>query len=174
MKKILAILLCGYALFAAGPLRRAPGFCLIDTSGQWQDLADYRGKIVLVEFMQTTCPHCAAFSTVLNGLKQKYGDKLAVLAIANPPVDSPQTMAQFAAGHKLTYPLLLDQGQVAYSYVRVPSLDLPTVYLVDGNGMIRNFWVNGVLTKDIFEGNGLGREIDKLLAGAPAATPAKK
>jgi hypothetical protein len=48
------------------------------------------------------------------------------------------------------------------------------VYLVDGNGMIRNFWVNSVLTKDIFEGNGLGREIDKLLAGAPAATPAKK
>ena len=174
MKKILALLLCGVALFAAGALRRAPGFCLIDTSGQWQDLADYRGKIVLVEFMQTTCPHCAAFSTVLNGLKQKYGDKLAVLAIANPPVDNPQTMAQFAAGHKLTYPLLLDQGQVAYSYVRVPSLDLPTVYLVDGNGMIRNFWVNSVLTKDIFEGNGLGREIDKLLAGAPAATPAKK
>ena len=173
MKKILATLLCGVALFAAGPLRRAPGFCLIDTSGQWQDLADYRGKVVLVEFMQTTCPHCAAFSTVLNGLKAKYADRLAVLSIANPP-DNPQTMMQFVTGHKLTYPLLLDQGQVAASYARAPSLELPTVYLVDANGMIRNFWVNGVLTKDIFEGNGLAREIDKLLAGAPAAAPAKK
>jgi peroxiredoxin len=174
MKKLVATLLCGVALFAAGPLRRAPGFCLIDTNGQWHDLADYRGKVVLVEFMQTTCPHCANFSTVLNGLKQKYGDKLAVLAIANPPVDNPQTMAQFVSGHKLTYPLLLDQGQVAYSYVRAPSLDLPTVYLVDADGMIRNSWVNGVLTKDIFEGNGLSREIDKLLVGAPATAPAKK
>ena len=118
MKKIVATLLCGVALFAAGPLRRAPGFCLIDTSGQWQDLADYRGKIVLVEFMQTTCPHCATFSTVLNGLKLKYGDRLAILSIANPP-DNPQTMMQFVTGHKLTYPLLLDQGQVAASYVRV-------------------------------------------------------
>src|SRR5664279_4252585 len=112
MKKIVATLLCGVALFAAGPLRRAPGFCLIDTSGQWQDLADYRGKTVLVEFMQTNCPHCATFSTVLNSLKLKYADKLAILAIANPP-DNPQTMIPFAKAHKLTYPLLLDQGQVA-------------------------------------------------------------
>jgi peroxiredoxin len=171
MKTIVATLLCGAALFAAGPLRRAPGFCLMDTSQQWQDLADYHGKIVLVEFMKTECPHCASFSTVLNGLKLKYGDKLAILAIANPP-DNPQTMMQFVKGHKLTYPLLLDQGQAAYSYVRTPSLELPTVYLIDANGMIRNSWVDGVLTKDIFEGNGLSREIDKLLAVAPA--PAKK
>jgi peroxiredoxin len=174
MKKIVAALFCGIVLFAAGPLRRAPGFCLIDTSGQWQDLADYRGKIVLVEFMQTSCPHCAAFSTVLNGLKLKYADKLAILAIANPPVDTVQTMMQFVKDHKLVYPLLLDQGQVAYSYVRSPSVDLPTVYLIDGSGMIRNSWQNGPLTKDIFEGAGLAREIDKLLTGAPTAAPAKK
>ena len=62
---------------------------------------------------------------------------------------------------------------MAASYVRSPSVDLPTVYLIDGNGMIRNSWENSVLTKDIFEGAGLSREIDKLLAGAPAA-PAKK
>jgi peroxiredoxin len=170
-KQILAVLLCGTALFAAGPLRRAPGFCLVDTSVQWHDLADYRGKIVLVEFMKTQCPHCASFSTILNGLKAKYGDKVAVLAVANPP-DTPQTMLQFVKDHKLTYPLLLDQGQAAYSYVRTPSIELPTVYLIDGSGMIRNFWVDTVLTKDIFEGNGLAREIDKLLA--PAAAPAKK
>ena len=173
MKKIVAALLCGIALFAAGPLRRAPGFCLIDTNGQWQDLADYRGKIVLVEFMKTDCPHCASFSAVLNGLKLKYATQLAILAIADPP-DNPQTMTQFVNVHKLTYPLLLDQGQVAASYVRAASIDLPAVYLIDSGGMIRNSWQNGVLTKDIFEGEGLAREIDKLLAGAPAAAPSKK
>jgi peroxiredoxin len=173
MKKIVATLLCGIALYAAGPLRRAPGFCLIDTSGEWRDLADYRGKIVLVEFMKTDCPHCAVFSTVLNGLKLKYAGKLAILAIANPP-DNPQTMTQFVNGHKLTYPLLLDQGQVAASFVRAAGIDLPAVYLIDASGMIRNSWQNGVLTKDIFEGDGLAREIDKLMAGAPAAAPARK
>ena len=181
MKKLVAALLCGVAvcaaLLAAGPLRRAPGFCLIDTGGEWRDLADYRGKIVVVEFMKTDCPHCAGFSTLLNGLKAKYADKLAILAIANPP-DSPQTMLQFANGHKLTYPLLLDQGQVAVSYVRAGSIDLPAVYLIDASGAIQGSWQNSALTKDIFEGNGLAREIDKLLAGgspaAPAKAPAKK
>jgi peroxiredoxin len=167
MKTIVATLLCGAALFAAGPLRRAPGFCLMDTSQQWHDLADYRGKIVLVEFTKTDCPHCGAFSAVLNDLKAKYGGRLAILAIANPP-DSPQTLQRFVKDHQLTYPLLLDQGQVGYAYVRSPSMDLPAVYLIDANGMIRNSWQNGVLTKDIFEGNGLSREIDQLLAGAPA------
>src|ERR1035437_3581683 len=127
MKKIVATWLCWVALFAAlfaaGPLRRAPGFCLSDTTGEWRDLADYRGKIVLVEFMKTDCQHCASFSTVLNGLKLKYADKLAILAIANPP-DNPQTMAQFVNGHKLAYPLLFDRGQVAASYVPSSSIDL--------------------------------------------------
>ena len=173
MKKLLGLLLCTVALFAADPLRRAPGFCLIDTSGQWQDLADYRGKVVLVEFMQTNCPHCAAFSAVLNTLKAKYGDKLAILSIANPP-DTPQTMMQFVNGHKLSYPMLLDQGQVAASYVRAASVDLPTIFLIDGNGMIRNTWQRNDLNRDVFEGPTLGREIDKLLAGSPAATPSKK
>jgi hypothetical protein len=40
--------------------------------------------------------------------------------------------------------------------------------------MIRGSWQHGLLTKDIFEGNGLAREIDKLLVGAPAAAPARK
>ena len=172
MKKIVVTLLCGIALFAAEPLRRAPGFCLIDTSGNWQDLADYRGKMVLVEFMQTTCPHCAAFSTVLNGLKMKYGDRIAILAVANPP-DNPQTMMQFSTGHKLTYPMLFDQGQVAASYVRSPSVDLADGVSDRWQRHDSQFWSNSVLTKDIFEGNGLAREIDKLLAGT-AAAPGKK
>ena len=92
MKKVYCVNGLRARTFGADPSRRAPGFCLIDTKGQWQDLADYRGKVVLVEFMQTDLSaHCATFSTVLNGLKMKYGDKLAILAVANPP-DNPQTM----------------------------------------------------------------------------------
>ncbi len=172
MKKIAAILLCAAVVFAASvfaadPPRRAPGFCLIDTKGQWQDLADYRGKPVILEFMQTTCPHCIAFSSVLNSISLKYGDRVAILSVALPP-DTPQTMLKFAESHRLSFPLLLDQGQAAVSYVRAPSIDFPNVYLIDGAGMIRNHWAYNVLAKDIFEGNGLSKEIDKLFAGAPA------
>src|ERR1035437_6254084 len=104
MKKIVATLLCGgallAALFAAGPLRRAPGFCLIDTSGEWRDLADYRGKIVLVGVTHPPCAHDALYGAGLTGRKGKHAEKLAIPPIPNPPADSPQTMAQFVKEHK--------------------------------------------------------------------------
>jgi hypothetical protein len=62
---------------------------------------------------------------------------------------------------------------MTFSYVRVQSVEFPTVYLIDGAGMIRGNWANGPLTKDIFEGNGLAKEIDRVLGVAPGA-PAKK
>jgi peroxiredoxin len=177
MKKIALVLLCAMALSAitagaADAPRRAPGFCLPDQAMQWRDLADYRGKVVVLEFMQSTCPHCAAFVTVLTGLQQKYGGKLAVVSVAVAP-DPPAQVVQFAQGHKLPYPLLYDSGQMTMSYVRAQSVEFPTVYLIDGAGMIRGNWANGPLTKNIFEGNGLEREVEKLLGPAPAA-PAKK
>src|SRR5215471_19116536 len=106
MKKSLAILLCTAVLGIAQAPKRAPGFCLADTTGQWRDLADYRGKTVLIEFMQTTCPHCIAFSDTLATLSKMYGDKLQVLSIALPN-DTPQTMLQFVKAHNITWPLLL-------------------------------------------------------------------
>src|SRR6516165_6274385 len=100
MKATAIILLCAAALFAADAPRRAPGFALPDYKGEIHDLADYRGKVVIIEFMQSTCPHCSPFADKLNDLQQKFGDKLAVLAVGNPPVDNPATLGKYAAGHK--------------------------------------------------------------------------
>lgn len=167
--KTVTLLLCAASMLNAQlALQRAPGFCLADTSGQWRDLYDYRGKVVVLEFMQTTCPHCAAFAPTVAAIAQKYAGRVQVLAVALPP-DTPATMLEFVKGHKLTYPLLMDMGQVAASYVRQPNLHFPHVYLIDADGMIRGNWEEGPLAKDIFEGAGLSKEIDKLLA-----VPAKK
>jgi peroxiredoxin len=173
MKRILTFLCATALIFAQGAPRRAPGFCLVDTSGQWRDLYDYRGKVVIIEFMQTTCPHCASFVPQLSAIAQKYADRVQILAIALPP-DNPKSMIDFVNGHKITYPVLLDMGQVAGSYVRVPNLHFPRVYLVDADGMIRGTWEEGPLAKDIFEGNGLGREIDRLLTPSAPAPATKK
>jgi peroxiredoxin len=161
---ILPLLCAAAALFAAGETRRAPGFSLVDAKGQEHDLADYRGKVVLLEFMQTTCPHCNTFAAVLNGIQQRYGDRLAILAVTNPP-DTPATVNQYIASHQITYPILFDTGQMAYSYVRTGALDLPHIYLIDQNGMIKSDYVYGVLTRDIFEGKGLYSELDLMVNG---------
>src|SRR5690242_17043984 len=154
MRTLLCTFLCAATLLAADGPRRAPGFALTDGKMKLFDLYDYRGKPVILEFMQTTCPHCAAFTSVLVKIQERYGDKVAILSVANPP-DNMNTVSQFIAGHKITYPVLFDMGQVAYSYILKPQFDLPQVFLIDGRGMIHNSFGYGPMTRDIFEGNGL-------------------
>jgi len=163
MRTILVTLLCSLALTAADG-RRAPGFDLPDLKGQFHDLADYRGKVLVLEFLKTDCPHCATFADVLAQIEPKYGDKVAVLAVAHLGTDSVPNIAQFAAGHKLTYPLVMDMGQMMFSYVmNARGTDLPHVYLIDANGYIRGDYVYNALTREFFEGKGLFAEIDRLL-----------
>jgi peroxiredoxin len=171
MRAILATLFCAAALFGAEPGQRAPGFALMDVRGELHDLYDFRGKPVLVEFMQTTCPHCASFAATLQKVKAKYGDRVGILAVANPP-DSMDKVAAFIKGHGISYPIVFDMGQVAYSYVRKQRFELPQVYLVDANGMIFNRYEYNALSKDIFEGNGLINEIERLFASSSPKAPA--
>ncbi len=161
--RFIATLLCTFVLSAADLPRRAPGFALPDSKIRLFDLADYRGKPVIVEFMQTTCPHCAEFTAALARVQQKYGERVTILAIANPP-DNQDTVREFVAGHKIAYPVLFDCGQVAYSYLLRQRFDLPQVFLIDANGTIQREWEWGPLTRDIFQGNGLIGELDRLLA----------
>jgi peroxiredoxin len=174
MRTLLAVLWCASALLAADPGQRAPGFALMDAKGDVIDLYDFRGKPVILEFMQSTCPHCASFAGVLAKVEARYGNRIQILAVANPP-DNPSTVGKFAAGHGIKYPILFDAGQAAYSYIRQMKFDLPQVFLIDKNGIIFNRYSYNALTKNIFEGDGLMAEIERLFAAqAPAkAAPAK-
>lgn len=162
MRTVISTLLCAIALIAAEPPHRAPGFSLPDLKAEQHDLADYRGKVVILEFMQTTCPHCAAFVDVLDKVQQKFGNKVGIVAVVNPP-DNQQAVAAYITGHKIAYPILFDCGQVAYSYLRKVQFDLPQVYVIDANGMVQRHYEYSVLTRDIFEGNALISELDRLL-----------
>ena len=170
MKKLLITLLCAGALFAADVDRRAPGFSLVDAKGAEHDLADYRGKLVLLVFFQTTCPHCAGFADLLQQTQEKYGSRIAVLAVVNPP-DDPGNVTAFIAGHRITYPILFDSGQVAYSYVLTGKINFPQLYMIDGGGIIRRDYMYGPLTREVFEGDQLAVEVSRML---PAGAPDKK
>jgi len=179
MKRVFPILLCGIlaaicplsnALQAQQNLRRAPSWSLYDSRGQMRDLLDYRGKIVVIEMMQTTCPHCGAFADILEKVQQKYGDRVAILGVVTvlgPSADSPDKVQAFISGHKVTYPILFDMGQMQYSYILKPNVSLPQVYLIDPNGFIRGDWSYGLTSRDIFEGRALFTEIDRLLGTPP-------
>jgi peroxiredoxin len=158
------------ARLPAQAARRAPGFSLPDSKMELHDLADYRGKPVILEFMQTNCPHCQLLAGILEKLHEKYGEGLGIISVANPP-DNQTKVAQFIAEHKVAYPIVFDCGQAAYSYVRVQRFDLPQVFLIDQEGMIRKQFGYSPETLPIFEGNGLEVEVERMLK--PAASPKK-
>src|SRR5260370_35146642 len=100
--------------------RRAPGFSLLDGSGKLHDPLDYRGKILIVDIMQVSCEHCIKFSAILEQAKARYGDKIAIVSIVNPPSDQ-KGVTEYVAKNKVTSPVLFDCGQVAYSYLKPTS-----------------------------------------------------
>jgi peroxiredoxin len=171
----IGIMLCA-ALLPGQTKRRAPGFSLPSSGDRQEDLGDYRGKIVLIDIMKTDCPHCGAFARILQQALFRYGNKIAVLSIAPAP-DSPATAAKFISDNKVTFPILFDCGQAVYSYVRPnplnPRVELPHLYIVDREGYILKDLVFGPETEEVFRGEGLFKELDRILgpASKPAAPP---
>jgi len=157
------------ALLASGELsnRRAPGFALPDPEYQhFYDLQDYRGKVVLIDIMSTTCPHCLLLSTTLEKVKEKYGDKVQILSVVLPP-DNQATVSKYRAVNKITVPIICDMGQMTISYLNarpgMSKIDVPHLFIIDKEGLIRNDFSFNDHDKAIFEGPALFPEIDKIL-----------
>jgi peroxiredoxin len=164
MRILLTALLCVTALVAADLSRPMQRFILPDSKGVDHDSNEYRGKVILLEFMQTGCPHCAAFTNVLKQVQARYGPNVHIVSVVNPP-DTPSNVTTFISQHHVNYPILLDAGRVAYAYIRKAEFDLPFLFLIDANGQIRQQYEFSPSTVQIFEGNALFPQIESLIGG---------
>lgn len=147
--------------------RRAPSFSLPDSALQQHDILDYRGSWLLLHMMETNCPACKDVSRKLEGVKTKYGSKVAVLSIAITPPDTQATVAKYIAETKIASTIVFDSGQVIISYFKAtpqnPIFDRPHVFAIDPNGMIVKDWVQQAMAAP-----GFVAELDRLIAGPPS------
>ena len=111
-----------------------PAFELKDLSGRNHRLADYRGKVVLVNFWATWCEPCRNEMPAIEMLKEKFaGRPFAVLGVN---VDEPEArIRKFLSLVPLSFPVLLDrEGKLTRAWkVRV----LPASFLVGPDGKVR-------------------------------------
>ena len=169
MRIFVCVLAFAASLMASGELsgRRAPGFSLMDVNFKQHDPQDYRGKILLVEIIKTSCEHCADFAPILEEIVSKYHGRVAALTIVNPP-DTLETVRKYIADHKVTVPVLYDTGQVSISYFKAtpqnPDIHVPHLFIIDAQGIIQNDYPYTPLTKGIFEGRDLFSELDQMLS----------
>jgi len=165
--------LASSVLFGAGlSNRRAPGFALPDVDLKYHDLADYRGKVVLVNVMKTTCPHCTTFSKSLNVAQQKYGSRIKVLSIVNHQ-DTQGMVKDYRRNNGISTTILFDCGQATASYLKLspsnPSFQTPHLFVIDQKGWIQEDHGYNLLNKGLFEGSGVNSVIEKYLGPTSAA-----
>jgi peroxiredoxin len=94
----------------APELTASKEFSLPDLAGKPHRLADYRGKLVLLNFWATWCPPCRREIPGFVRLQQHYGSQgLQIIGIS---VDNPEAVARFWQEMKINYPLLLADDSV--------------------------------------------------------------
>ncbi len=90
------------------PAEPAPALALRNYTGQPVNIDSYRGKVVLVTFLYTTCPDVCPLITsdlrvALNEMGPATASKVQVIAVSvDPRVDTPAAVAAFLARHGMT------------------------------------------------------------------------
>jgi peroxiredoxin len=131
-------------------------FTLKDMDGKKVNLADFKGKVVLLNFWATWCPPCLAEIPGFVDLQARYREH--GLVIVGISVDDPiEKLKPFAQQFKMNYPVLagVDEDGVQEAYG--PLVGIPVSVLISRNGLVCKKFIGGA-SKQQFE-----REIKALL-----------
>ncbi len=115
----------------------APDFTLPDQDGNQVTLSRLRGKNVVLVF------YPGDDTTVCTKQLCEFRDRWDLAASRNTLVfgvnpQKPESHSKFRDKYKLPFPLLVDQGQRVGELYKANGLIVKrTVYLIDGNGVIR-------------------------------------
>lgn len=113
-----------------------PPFTLPDLDGAPQDVAQWDGKVLAINFWATWCPPCRVEIPEFVALQRKYGDRgLQFVGVA---LEQPDPVRRFAAEHGINYPVLageMDVIAVAEAYGNHVGA-LPYTVIVGRDGRI--------------------------------------
>jgi len=98
----------GWAGLAVTDPRAAPPLALRNYAGGTVNIANYRGRPVLVTFLYTHCPDtcplmASKLHTALSRLSASERAKVGLIAVSVDPIgDTPATVGRFVSAHELT------------------------------------------------------------------------
>jgi thiol-disulfide isomerase/thioredoxin len=110
-----------------------PAFTVRDLDGREISSASWRGKVVILNFWATWCPPCRAEIPDLVALQEKYRDQLVVIGISEDEAP-PQVVKEFAARHKVNYPIVMTTPELGKMFPGVTAL--PTSFILDRESRI--------------------------------------
>jgi peroxiredoxin len=148
-------------------------------------LTSYRGKLVVLAFMYTTCPHCQHTTKVLSQIQNEYASKGVQMLGVVIDQGAKQGLPGFLQITGANFPVGYSDAPTALKFMRVPDGKdwyVPMLAFIDQKGIVRSQYVSygegGAVDKFIEEQDGdpakgdkgsFRREIDKFLkTGVPA------
>jgi peroxiredoxin len=157
-----------------------PSFTLQDTNGKTVSLADYSGKIVVLEWINPGCPFVVRHHglNTMTTLANKYkGKDVAWLAINTPKDNNADAMKQFAQKHNIDYPVLTDTDtSVAKMY---GAKTTPHMFIIDKAGNLA--YSGGIDNQESDSGpvnsdtiNYVDKALAELTSGQSVSTPESK
>jgi len=140
---VAALLLSALALQAEAPpvLRKSPEFVLRYNDGHQALLSSYRGKVIALLFVHTTCPHCQHTSQVFTQIQKEYGPRgfqaldVAFNAMANLYVPD------FIKQNSIGYPVSFSAPEEVLDYLKFSVMQryvVPQIVWIDRKGEIRS------------------------------------
>jgi peroxiredoxin len=132
--------LASAALPAAGAVaigERLEPFALRDATGKDVDLGSLQGrKAVVLMFISTQCPVSNAYDDRMAAVAGEYaGRGVAFLGINSNREEAPAQIAEHAAKHGFSFPVLKDVGNVQAD--RFGAQVTPEVYVYDSSWVLR-------------------------------------
>ena len=125
---------------AANIPRPAPEFVIRLADDSQILLSQMRGKVVVMEFLLTTCPHCKVASKVLTKLQKEWGPRgLQCAGVAIDPM-AKMLLPGFIAENGVSYPVGYSEYNTAVAFLQHPvmlRMLVPQVLIIDRKGIIR-------------------------------------
>jgi peroxiredoxin len=141
----------------------APAFALENAEGQSVSLADFKGKVVILNFWATWCGPCRREIPDFIELQKEYGSKGLQIIGVSVDQEGWKVVTPFVAQNGLNYPVLLYTEAVYNAYQQLVSAEeqgaIPCTFIIGKDGTIRKHLV-GSADRATFEGM-----IKPLLAG---------
>jgi len=148
IRSICAFVLCLTAVAAAAPPlpRPSPDFTVHLTPTTQTSPKQYKGKVVLLAFIQTTCPHCQQSTKILNVLQKQYGPQGFQVMAAAFNQGAETLVPGFINQFQPNFPVGWATHQQVLTYLDhsvMTPLYVPSMVFIDRKGMIQHVYLGG-------------------------------
>src|SRR5580658_9573671 len=133
----------------------APDFTLKDAKGDRLRLADYKGKVVLLNFWATWCGPCKTEIPWFIDFEKEFQSRGFTVVGVSMDEDGWKVVNPYVAEHKMNYPVVLANEEVNELYGGIEAL--PTTLVIGRDGRVA-FLHAGLISREDYE-----KEIRKLL-----------